>query len=179
MRSDYGVSRYSITGEGLYRDVYGFISKIESDRNLHMLESLKLNGVEKILEKTKKAVSLVNFAVIMDAYFNPDEDTYDPSIESKFQYKTPPVNPFSPLIKKVIPPNRKGLIEVENAVIEAMSAEMVLIRDKKGRFKSLKVGDEVYLGYLTAVNPEKGEAEFTLNKGGVVEKVILRMFVEN
>ena len=179
MEKEYGVSTYSINGEGFYDNIYRFIYKIENDRNLHMVKSLNLNGIEKLSEKTKRIIVPVNFSFVLDVYFNPDEDIYDSSVKNKFHHRTPVINPFAPLIRKIIPPNKKGLIEVENASIEAMSAEMVLVKDKKGRFKSLKVGDEVYLGYITAIYPEKGEAEFTLNKGGFIEKVVLKMFDKN
>ena len=56
---------------------------------------------------------------------------------------------------------------------------MILVRDRKGRFNSLKVGDKVYLGYLTRIDPKRGEAEFTLNKGGIIEKVVLKIFVKS
>ena len=68
---------------------------------------------------------------------------------------------------------------MEDAKLEAISYDMVLIRDKKGGFTTLKVGDAVYLGYLTGINVENSEAVFTLNKGGIIEKVTLKVFLKN
>jgi len=39
---------------------------------------------------------------------------------------------------------------------------------------TLEEGDEVYLGYVTKIVPEEGRVEFTLNKGGIVERFELR-----
>ncbi len=178
LEEGYGCSKYNITGDGFYSNVYGFINKIEYDRNLYKIKSFNIRGIEEISKKSQKSITKVNFSFILEAYFNPDENDFASMIEPSVHYKKPEINPFNPLLKKSIPPNKKGLIEVEDAKLEAISLSKILIRDKKGRFSSIEVGDEVYLGYLTDIRSEKNEAEFTLNKGGVIERVVLRVFTK-
>jgi len=176
LEEGYGYSKYNITGDGFYSNVYRFINKIEYDRNLYKIKSFNVRGVEEISEKSQKSITKVSFSFILEAYFNPDENDFASVIEPSVNYKKQEINPFNPLLKKNIPPNKRGLIEVEDAKLEAISLGKILIRDKKGRFKSLEVGDEVYLGYLTDIRSERNEAEFTLNKGGLIKKVVLKVF---
>jgi hypothetical protein len=49
------------------------------------------------------------------------------------------------------------------------------VADQKGRIVTLEEGDEVYLGYVTRIDPEKGAVEFMLNKGGIIERAELRI----
>ncbi|MFC1558166.1 hypothetical protein ACFL40_02295 [candidate division KSB1 bacterium] len=179
VKEGYRFSKYNITGEGPYSRVYGFIDKIEKAKNLYKIKLLNMQGKEGTSEKTGRPVTVINFSFILEAYSAFEDDDVDSEAMISYTYKKPLVNPFNPLVKKNIPPNTKGLIEVENARLEAISYDMILIRDSKGRFTSLKTGDEVYLGYLTKINPEKSEAVFTLNKGGLIEKVILKIFIKN
>jgi hypothetical protein len=43
--------------------------------------------------------------------------------------------------------------------------------DPLGRLITLQVGDEVYLGKMTATRPQEGLVEFTLNNGGIIQTV--------
>jgi len=84
-------------------------------------------------------------------------------------------NPFYPLIRMEIPPNLRGLLEVDRATLQAIIQGTAYIVDGNGKIWVMKEGDEVYLGYLTRVDIDKGQVEFTLNKGGITERVILRI----
>ena len=84
-------------------------------------------------------------------------------------------DPFYPYIRANIPPNFDGLLEAERAELRAIVAGKALIADHTGVVHMLKPGDEVYLGYVSRINPEKNEVEFTLNKGGIIEKFVLKL----
>ena len=174
--NSYGITKYSINGEGFYNNVYNFLYKIEHNREFCKIEDLNLKGKEFQSEESNTVGNSVDFSFILNVYSNPDEDEYESKINEKKDYTILNIDPFNPLVKKVLPPNNEGLIEVEDAKLEAVSYNMILIKDNKGRFSSLKVGDEVYLGYVSAIYPEKNEAEFTLNKGGFIKRVVLKMF---
>ena len=47
--------------------------------------------------------------------------------------------------------------------------------DQTNTIRTMQEGDEVYLGYVTKVDPEGGRIECTLNKGGIIEKVELKI----
>ncbi|MCK4966621.1 hypothetical protein KAS50_06300, partial [bacterium] len=114
VKEGYEFSKYNITGEGAYRNVYGFIDKIENAKNLYKIKLLNMQGKEETSEKTGKPATVVNFSFILEAYSSFEDDYIDSDAVLSYTYNKPVVNPFNPLVKKNLPPNTKGLIEVEN-----------------------------------------------------------------
>ncbi len=86
-------------------------------------------------------------------------------------------NPFRPLIHD-IPANKEDLVDVEQSTLIGLSQGKVFLKDQNGEFTTLKPGDEVYLGELRSINQQDKSATFMLNKGGVVERVILTIQME-
>lgn len=87
-----------------------------------------------------------------------------------------PVNShlFYPLIHG-IPPNTNQLINVEESRLIGITNEKIFVLDQSGNLQELKVGDEVYLGSLSAINQTAESATFVLNKGGIIEKYELQI----
>lgn len=83
-------------------------------------------------------------------------------------------NPFYPLIHS-IPKNDEGLVDVDQSSLIALSAETAYLIDQTGNLVNLNIGDEVYLGWLKKIDQMKQTAHFTLNRGGVIEKVVLKV----
>ena len=81
---------------------------------------------------------------------------------------------FKPLISSEPPANLRGLVDVERSDLRAVMTDKIFIVDENGKAHMLSVGDEVYLGYLTRIDQDKNEAEFTLNKGGIIDRVVLK-----
>jgi len=83
------------------------------------------------------------------------------------------VDPFYPVIASGIPPNLRDLVEIERADLKAVIPGKAFVLDQNNDIQTLHEGDEVYLGYVTRIDPELGRLECTLNKGGIIEKVEL------
>jgi len=83
-------------------------------------------------------------------------------------------NPFYPLIHS-IPKNKEGLVDVKKSKLIALSGNNIYLIDQTGNLVNLNIGDEVYLGWLKKIDQMKQTAHFTLNKGGVIEKVELKV----
>ena len=49
------------------------------------------------------------------------------------------------------------------------------VLDQSNTIRTLQEGDEVYLGYVTKIDPSQGRLECTLNKGGIIEKTELKI----
>jgi len=49
------------------------------------------------------------------------------------------------------------------------------VLDQRNEIRTLREGDEVYLGYVTRLDPERGTLQCTLNKGGIIERVELKI----
>ncbi len=56
-----------------------------------------------------------------------------------------------------------------------MTGSTVHIIDQNGTLQRLNIGDRVYLGRLTSINMQRGEAEFQLNRGGIRDRVVLTL----
>jgi hypothetical protein len=66
-------------------------------------------------------------------------------------------------------------VEVERSDLKAVIPGKAFVLDQGNVIKTLQEGDEVYLGYVTRIDPENGRIECTLNKGGIIEKVELKI----
>ena len=95
--------------------------------------------------------------------------------ENNYQNPSAPrlYNLFSPLIKENLPPNTENLLIVTNAKLQGLTSDQAFLLDEKGNMIVLKEGDRVYLGYLTRIDKSAGQVEFTLNKGGFLETVVI------
>ena len=51
-----------------------------------------------------------------------------------------------------------------------MIAGKAYVQDQGNRIRELGEGDEIYLGYISKVDPEKGLIEYILNEGGIIDK---------
>ena len=84
-------------------------------------------------------------------------------------------NIFYPLIRDDIPPNTDELLDVQTAQLLALIPDGAYVADASGKTHLLWEGDEVYLGYLTKIDYTTNDVKFVLNKGGVIEKVTLKL----
>jgi hypothetical protein len=85
------------------------------------------------------------------------------------------IDPFEPVIASGISPNNRELVEIERSDLKAVIPGKAFVLDQTNAIQTLHEGDEVYLGYVTRIDPERGRLECTLNKGGIIEKVTLNI----
>ncbi len=81
---------------------------------------------------------------------------------------------FYPIIHD-IPPNDEGLLNIEQSKLIGVSGEKAFILDNNQSLHELTIGDEVYLGTLRHISLQDETATFILNKGGIVEKITLKV----
>ncbi|RMF54658.1 MAG: hypothetical protein D6748_16150 [Calditrichaeota bacterium] len=171
----YGYNIYRIRGEASYQKIYQLVWYLERGPFLYHIERLSLKGVESKDPETKELQLLVPFEMELHGYFA-DLPKLPRVKRSLNDVKVVPVhNPFTPYVFRNIPANTEGLLEVERAELKAIVSNKALIADQNGKVYTLSVGDRVFLGYLTRIDPKGNRVEFTLNKGGVVEKVELKL----
>lgn len=183
---NYGYNIYNLRGESNFENFYRFIWMLENGRNLYKIPILNLRTIEIVRTETEPGKEptpegrefRVGFEMVIHAYFTPDTDLtgsvgYGEVMPAALNY-----NPFRPLILSSIPPNVLGLVEVERSELKAAIAGKVFIQDQNNEIQTLQEGDEVYLGYVTRIRPEEGKVEFTLNKGGIIERFELTIRFE-
>ena len=169
----YQYNVYNIKGEGPFHKIYNFISYLEKGPLFYKIERLILRMVENKDPETKVYQIIVPFEMEIWALFA-DVPDLPPIRRSLRSVKVSRVsNPFYPFIYRDLPANTDELPEVERAELKAILKDKVLIADVEGNIHELIEGDKVYLGYLKSINPDNNEAEFILNKGGIVEKFSL------
>jgi len=172
---DYGYNTYSLKGEALFQNFYRFLWYIENGRRLYKVRSISLRGIEVREKEDVETQYLVAFDMELRAYYT--------SLKGLATAENAPTvvpaflsfNPFIPLITTEIPPNTRDLVEVDRSELRAVIPGKAFVADQKGRIVTLEEGDEVYLGYVTRIDPEKGAVEFMLNKGGIIERAELRI----
>lgn len=171
----YHATIYRLKGESFYPQIYRFINLIERGPQIYRINRLKMSVSEQIDPKTKKYKALIPFE--MELWALSAGVTELPHIQRTLAdvglKRT--TNPFYPLIKGYLPPNRDNLVEVERSELKAVLPDRIMITDQLGEIKILKPGDKVYLGYLSKINQAENKAEFIINKGGLVEKIELSL----
>lgn len=171
----YGYNIYNLRGEAPFSKIYRLVWYLERGPQIYKIKKLDLHGVESKDPETEKPMLVVPFEMELWAYHAEIEDL--PSIRRSLGdvRVLPAKNIFYPYVLRNLPPNKDNLIEVERAELRAIIPGKILLADFGGKIHTLKEGDEVYLGYLTKIDTENRRAEFTLNKGGIYEKIILKL----
>lgn len=164
------VRRYSVKGEGTTSAVYRFLWAVESKDRLIEVESLRLR---ELVGEGTEGETAISFDIILSSH---QLDDGRPVFLPASQVRTAgdptlPYDPFQALRRESLPPNTQNLLEVDRATLRAITPEVAYFKDQKGNLRALKQGDAVYLGYLTQLEHDRNRVQFTLNKGGNVERV--------
>ncbi len=174
----YGFNTYNLRGETDFDNLFKFVWYLEHARLLYKIDELTLSSHEVREQTEEKPKTIVPFTMVLQAYYSnaagvsSERSGQDPTL-----YKTVGVglNFLKPLISSEPPANLRGLVDVERSDLRAVMSDKVFIVDENGKGHMLRVGDEVYLGYLTKIDAAKNEAEFTLNEGGIIDRQVLKV----
>ena len=170
INNDHGIVNVRVSGEGAYRNLYNFIYRIEHSRPILHIKSLQLQNIDE-LDK----LSRVTFEMHLGAYYNRvDREDYVATLADVEAPGNIGYNPWFPLVHTV-PPNEDDLVNVENSRMMGMTSRFILIRDQNNQIQRLTVGDQVYLGRLQEINTDRQSAVFRLNRGGLVDRVVLSL----
>lgn len=172
---NYGFNTYNLKGEAPFENLFRFIWYLENNRLLYKISSMGLRGLETTNKETNETELLVSYEIILNAYFSSIPELYSSAGEQKLIPTTLTTDPFAPLVLRNLPPNIDDLVEIERSDLKAVIPGKAFVIDQSNRMRALTEGDEVYLGYVTKVDPVLGRIECTLNKGGIIEKFELNI----
>jgi len=172
---DYLTTSYELNGEALFYNLYNFIWRLENYKRLYNIQSLNLQEVEKVDNPGEEPKSYVKFSMVITGFSSKEKLSTSEEIIDRRMSEPIAYNPFSPLVRDYIPPNRDNLLEVNTAVLQGLTEDRAFIADSKGNLNVMEVGDRVYLGRLAEIDKAKNQVVFTLNKGGFIETVTLRL----
>lgn len=174
-KGNYGYNVYSLKGEAPFENFYRFIWYLENDRKLYKIQTLVVKGLEIAPTEKEEGRILITFDMLVNAYFSSVSELSTSVGERSITPTLLIVDPFAPIISSGIPPNTRGLVEVERSDLRAVIPGKAFVLDQTNVIRPLLEGDEVYLGYVTKVDQANGRIECTLNKGGIIEKVELKI----
>lgn len=174
-KGNYGYNVYSLRGEGPYMNLYKFLWYLENGRKLFKISSLTMKGLEVPPTDKNAGELLVTFDMTVHAFFAAIPELARPSSEQPLSPNYLAQDPFEPVITTNLPPNKEDLVEIERSELKAVIPGKAFIVDHKNVFRTLEPGSPVYMGYVTRLSPEEGKIECTLNKGGIIEKVELKI----
>ena len=181
---------FTIKGEGPYEDIYRMIWYLTYEPILYKINSLTLKKHDQnsdYLRFTMKlrgfsvasapdsleANSVSNFRLTNFNRTTRQHDIFTPLITTTPKVvakKTPTVKP-----RPKLPPRLPGQIDVEKASLKAVTSNSIFISQGKSGVKQLKVGDTVYLGKLVAIDQQKNQAIFVIDKLGKRKKITLSL----
>jgi len=165
---------YRISGYGSFNDLFQLIYGIEESKELKKVTKLNLSNYI-FAPENEEPEFLINFTMNVAVYFS-SNDRYATATYSENNLRAPRVyDIFYPLIRTEIPPNINSLLDVQGAKLLALVPDGAFLADARGNSFLLIEGDEVYLGYLTTIDYKWKKVTFVLNKGGIVETVVLNL----
>ena len=170
LQNDHGVINVNIQGEGRYENLVNFLYRIEYSRPLIQVRTVQLDNITDL-----ERLDRVNFQVSLGAYYRRGNWTnYRAALEPSGPLGEILHNPYYPLIHEV-PANVDGLPNVDDSRLVVLTGSRAHIIDQTGTLQRLGIGDRVYLGRLSSINMNRGEAVFEQNRGGIRDRVVLSL----
>lgn len=165
---------YKVSGNGTFDDVYGLIYAIEHSRELKKIQSADVGSLTSV-ESKGAARYLVRFNLEVRVYFS-ESDQYAALTRKENNLSVGSMhNAFYPLVRTTIKSNTSNLPDVQKATLISLVPQGAFITDSKGNTMLFQKGDLVYLGYLADIDYQRGTVTFILNKGGILEELILEL----
>ena len=170
-------ANYTLSGEARFIDLYRFIWYIEYLPRYIGINSMEL--AESSLDERGSSVAKrwvkfnINFTAVaaeMEGFAEVDRNVkVRPPVDSHDPFKMPRKS------KPKIPANKRGLVNVFSSTLRALTPTQAYLIDQNGALKILELGDNVYLGNLVDIKPDKNTAIFDLSKLYPPRKVTLKI----
>jgi hypothetical protein len=172
--ANYGFNTYILRGEAPFDNLYRFIWYLENDRRLYKIHTIALKGLEVAPTDEDEGRVLVTFDMTVHAYSHRLRASSSLGERQRIPNSLA-TDPFDPIISAGLPANINNLVEIERSDLKAVIPGKAFVLDQNNTIQTMHEGDEVYLGYVTRIDQDEGRLECTLNKGGIIEKVDLKI----
>lgn len=182
MQNGCGYTRYHLAGQGSFESFIRLIQYLEFGPRLMKLTNFDVREVHMVDDERGSIRHTVQFDIDLLAYFSNQkafEDTLETVSLQTTNFETIAHDPFHSLVTPEVPPNTFDLPNVEQSTLLAIMKGRAFISDQKSQLLMLSEGDEVYLGYVSKIMPERRQVLFLLNKGGIIERYILTLRLES
>lgn len=163
-----GYNSYKLSGTSEFPNILRFIWLMENGRKLFKITNISITSVEEPKDSLEYPVISLTYQMDVNAFFTSEKSLSMPVMKPDSTPQPITSNPFQPSILSASPMNVRKLVDVEKISVKATAGNKALVMLQDGKLVVLKVGDEVYLGRVTAIHPQEGAVDFTLNDGGIV-----------
>jgi len=165
---EYGRIRFNVDGVSDYRQLRDFIYTLEGSGPI-----VRINNLQVRPTSNSENLHEVGFRLQVEAFYSRTDRVVEMQQASLITGEHPR-NPFFPLVHNP-KANENNMIEPERSRLQAISHDTIFIYDQNNQLKRLRLHDRVHLGYLERISADNQEATFYLNKGGIVERVTLKL----
>ncbi|RME01326.1 MAG: hypothetical protein D6814_01710, partial [Calditrichaeota bacterium] len=165
---------YTLKGESNYRDFCALVWYIARYPVLYKIKSVSL-------KRSQKDENSISFSMVLEGYsvpngWDPGEDLnrvmtvstldwYREFRHDAFMRKLPRpvvVRPRPLVVKRTLPPEPPGLVDVEKARLIAITSNQIYLKDRTGKLVSLKMWDRVHRGNLIRIDAQNNRAVFRI-----------------
>lgn len=163
-----GYNSYKLSGTSEFPNILRFIWLLENGRKLFKITHISVRSEEAGGDTLEYPVISLAYDMDVNAFFTSEKNLSMPVMKPDSTPQPITANPFQPSILRVTPANVRRLVDVNKISVKATAGNKALVMTQEGVLVTLKVGDEVYLGKVTAIHPQEGAVDFTLNDGGII-----------
>jgi hypothetical protein len=179
-KGNWGYNSYQLVqGEGQFENIYRFIYFLENGRRLYKIALLKFDQQESINSESKEVEQHVAFEMELHAYFVKNVPELSTAIAAKTLMVMPaPTDPLKSLVTQIISNDApQGEINSDNLEIKAVLPGKAFVLVGK-ELMVLHVGNTVWRGTVTKIDPTTSSVEFSLHEGGVTRKLAKKILFD-
>jgi hypothetical protein len=179
-RISWGYNAYKLDlGEAQFENLFKFVYFLENGQRLYKISSMKLEQKEAIDQDTKEVTKWIAFEMEIHAYFVRSIPELGSSLAAKsLSMIVSPYDPFWNMITQTLATDAPiGEIDADKAEIKAVLPGKVFVLADNALIV-LHVGDKVWRGTVSRVNPAESAVEFTLDEGGITRKLTKKIIFD-
>jgi hypothetical protein len=176
----WGFNTYKLeSGEAQFDVLYRFIYFLENGRRLYKIASMKLENKESVDPETKETNRWIAYEIELHAYFVRNIPELATSLAAKALTMIPsPYDPFKPMVTQTLSQESpQGEVNVDRIEVKAVVPGKAFILTEN-ELIVLHLGDKVWRGYVSRIDPSESAVEFTLDEGGVPRTVVKKILFD-
>jgi hypothetical protein len=179
-KSSWGYNAYKLDlGEAQFENLFKFVYFLENGQKLYKIASMRLDQKEAIDQETKEVTKWIAFDMEIHAFFVRNIPELGTSLAAKALTMIPsPYDPFWNMITQTLSAEAPtGEIDADKVEVKATLPGKAFVLSNNALIV-LHLGDKVWRGNVTRVNPAESAVEFTLNEGGITRKLTKKIMFD-
>ncbi len=179
-KTSWGYNAYKLDlGEAQFENLFKFVYFLENGQRLYKISSMMLEQKEAIDQDTKEVTKWIAFDMEIHAFFVRNIPELGTSLAAKsLSMIVSPYDPFWNMITQTLSTESPlGEVDADKLEVKAVLPGKTFVLANNALIV-LHLGDKVWRGNVTRVNPAESAVEFTLNEGGITRKLIKKIMFD-